>query len=87
MPKEHFDILTLLEIEVMNRPGGELRERTPVALVNGKPAYTFALFAEIVNNLRNTTVECFDADGNEYEAFHLTIDVDRNLIANSWFQI
>jgi hypothetical protein len=37
--------------------------------------------------LRNTTIECFDMDGNEYEAFHLTIDVDRNLIANSWFQI
>ena len=69
------------------RPGGELRERTPVTLVNGKSAYTFALFAEIMNNLRNTTIECFDADGNEYEAFHLTIDVDRNLTANSWFQI
>jgi hypothetical protein len=71
----------------MKRPGGELRERIPVRLVNGKPAYTFALFAEIVNNLRNTTIECFDMDGNEYECFHLTIDVDRNLTANSWFQI
>jgi len=70
----------------MKRPGGELRERTVVKLINGKTVNTFSLFAEIVNNLRNTTIECFDMDGNEYEAFHLTIDVDRNLTANSWFQ-
>lgn len=70
-----------------NRPGRELRERTPVSLVNGKPAYTFTLFAEIVSGLATHTISCFDADGNEYEAWHLTIDVDRNLTALSWFQI
>jgi hypothetical protein len=70
-----------------NRPGGELRERTPVKLHNGKTVNTFVMFAEIVNNLRNTTIECFDMDGNEYEAYHLTIDVNGNLTANSWFQI
>lgn len=70
-----------------NRPGGELRERTPVVLVNGKPAYTFALFAEIVNGLATHTINCFDEHGNEYEAWHLTIDVNRNLTALSWFQI
>jgi hypothetical protein len=69
------------------RPGGQLRERTAVKLHNGKPAYTFALFAEIVNDLRNITIHCTDEHGNEYECFHLTIDVDRNLTANSWFQI
>jgi hypothetical protein len=71
----------------MKRPGKELRERTPVKLHNGKSAYTFALFADIVNNLRNMTIHCSDAEGNEYEAFHLALDVDRNLTAGSWFKI
>lgn len=87
MPKEHFGHSTLLEIENMKRPGGELRERTVVKLHNGKTVNTFALFAEIVNNLRNITIHCTDEHGNEYEAYHLTIDVNRNLTALSWFQI
>ena len=69
------------------RPGGPLRERTPIQLANGKAAFTFTLFADIVNNLQNATVNCFDEHGNEYEAFHLALDVDRNLHAGSWFQI
>ena len=87
MPKEHFDTSTLLGIETMRRPGGELRERTVVKLHNGKTVNTFTLFAEIVNGLATHTINCFDADGNEYEAWHLTIDVNRNLTALSWFQI
>jgi hypothetical protein len=71
----------------MKRPGNELRERTPVKLYSGKHVHTFALFADIVNNLRGFTANCFDADGNEYEAYHFTIDVDGNLTANSWFKI
>lgn len=69
------------------RPGGPLQQRTSVQLINGKTVTTKTLFADIVNNLRNTTIHCTDEHGNEYEAFHLTIDVDRNLTANSWFQI
>jgi len=69
------------------RPGGPLRERTVVQLANGPMTNTFSLFAEIMNNLRNTTIHVLDVDGNEYEAFHLTIDANRNLTANSWFQI
>ena len=69
------------------RPGGPLQQRTPVRLINGKTVATKTLFADIVNNLRNTTIHCTDEHGNEYEAFHLAIDVDRNLTANSWFQI
>jgi hypothetical protein len=71
----------------MKRPGTALRERTPVKLHNGKSAYTFALFADIANNLRNTTIHCYDEHGNEYEAYHLALDVDRNLTAFSWFKI
>lgn len=69
------------------RPGGPLRERTVIQLINGKTVNTFSLFAEIVNNLRGLTVCCVDEHGNEYEAYNFTIDVDRNLTANSWFQI
>lgn len=71
----------------MKRPGTELRERTPVNLHNGKNVHTFALFADIVSNLRNVTLNCFDEHGNEYEAFHLALDVDRNLTAFSWFKV
>jgi hypothetical protein len=71
----------------MKRPGKELRERTPVKLHNGKSAYTFALFADIVNNLQNATVNCFDEHGNEYEAFHLALDANYSLHAASWFQV
>jgi hypothetical protein len=71
----------------MRRPGGELRERTVIKLYNGKTVNTFSLFAEIVNDLRSITINCTDEHGNEYEAYHLTIDVNGNLTANSWFQI
>jgi len=71
----------------MKRPGTELRERTPVKLYNGKHVHTFALFADVLNNLQNATVNCFDADGNEYEAFHLALDANYSLHAASWFQI
>jgi len=69
------------------RPGGPLRERTQVQLVNGKAVTTKTLFADIVNDLRNTTIRCTDEHGNEYEASRLAIDVNRNLTANRWFQI
>jgi hypothetical protein len=69
------------------RPGGPLQQRTSVKLVNGKTVTTKTLFTDIVNDLRNVTIHCTDEHGNEYEAFHLTIDVNRNLKANSWFQI
>lgn len=71
----------------MKRPGGELKERTPIQLANGPAIETTALFADIVNNMHAYTVSGHDADGNEYEAYHFTIDVNRNLTANSWFKI
>jgi hypothetical protein len=71
----------------MKRPGGELRERTVVKLHNGKTVNTFAMWAEIVNDLATATIYCRDEHGNKYEAWHLTIDVNRNLTALSWFQI
>jgi hypothetical protein len=69
------------------RPGGPLRERTPIKLANGPACETRVLFADIVNNMHNQTIVCTDEHGNEYEAYHFTIDVNRNLTANSWFQI
>ena len=68
------------------RPGGELRERTCVQLWNGPAINTTALFADIVNQMHRITIDGTDADGNEYEAYHFTIDIDRNLTANSWFK-
>lgn len=71
----------------MKRPGTALRERTVIQLMNGPIVNTTSLFQDIVNDMRRITVHGIDADGNEYEAYHFTIDVDRNLTANRWFKI
>ena len=71
----------------MKRPGGELRERTLVKLSNGPMCNTLTLFADIVDNPHNLTVCAVDVEGNEYEAYYFSIDVNRNLTANSWFKI
>jgi hypothetical protein len=87
MPIVHFVNSTLLEIENMKRPGGELRERTVIKLHNGKTVNTFWLFAEIVNDLSGITANCFDEHGNEYQAWNFALDTNRNLTAMNWFQI
>ena len=64
-------------------------KRCAIHLANGTKAFTETSFAWIVSNIRSvgTTIHCVDEDGTEYEAFHLSIDIDRNVVAGSWFKI